>query len=299
MCVENQFGTESLCDMVFRHTPIEDRLMVMIHECFLDDSKDKRQEFLYVCGGFYGSQDAWKRFDKEWNKQLKCEGIEYFKTSEFKSLTKQFSRYRSLPEPHGRDGATQIRDRLEDVLRHCPDINAVAVVVLVEDHQEVMKHASADIIFGEHIYHRAFESTLLQAAWNACKGSDQIAFAHDEGQDFDRLRQLYRSFKLKNPEVAKKMRGFIPLDDKLTPGLQIADMFANSVMNRTHRHMTKGDADSREIFMFDRAKIYTWSQRFGEIILAANLRSRGIPIPETLSEAEEVVNTYDINRGDR
>jgi Protein of unknown function (DUF3800) len=298
MCVESQFDTEAICDMVFRQTPIEDRLVSMIHECFLDDSKDQRQEFLYVCGGFHGSQSAWKRFDKEWNLQLRAEGIEYFKTSEFKSLTKQFSRYRLLPEPHGRDGASLIRGRLQDVLSRCSGIHAVAVVVPVEDHQQVMKHESANVIFGDEVYHRAFESTILKATNNSCRGSDWITFAHDDGQDFEQLRQIYHSFKEKNPDAAKKMRGFIPLDDKFTPGLQIADMFANSVMNRTHRQMTEGDADSREIFMFDRAKIYVWSQRFGEIVLAANLKSRGITIPATLLEAQKVVDSFGIERGD-
>lgn len=69
-----------------------------------------------------------------------AEGISYFKTSEWKSMTKEFQRYKALPEPYGRNGANQVRKRLEKILLESTNIYGVGVVVPVEDHHEVMKH---------------------------------------------------------------------------------------------------------------------------------------------------------------
>jgi hypothetical protein len=153
-----------------------------------------------------------------------------------------------------------------------------------------MRHQAANTIFDISIYPQAFQSTLLMATENSCKKGGQIAFVHDEGEDYDQLRQIYAAFKEMNPKSGAKMKGFLPLSDKDVPGLQIADMFANSIMNRTNRHMQYGDANVQEILMYSRSKLYMWDQRFGEAVLAANMRSRQIPLPDSLAHTQEVLD---------
>jgi hypothetical protein len=127
------------------------------------------------------------------------------------------------------------------------------------------------------------------------KGSSAIAFAHDDEDEFDKLRSLYRSFKEKNPKTGAYMRGFQPLDDKVTPALQIADMLANSVMGTTVGHLTKNESTTNEnIFMFDRSKLSVWSKELGEKVLARNMGVRKIPVPQSLIDALAGYEVYPI-----
>lgn len=261
----------------------------MIRDCYLDDSKDASQEFAYVCAGFYATRRAWEDFHKSWERQLRAEGISYFKTSEYKSLSGEFRRWKNVPPPFGQQGAELIRKRLENVVRQASGLHGVGVVVPVGEHEAVLRHQNADVIFpAKYIYHRAFELTLFKTTHQACKSSkNSIAFAHDEGPDFNGLRTIYISFKEKNPRTAKYMKGFIPLDDKYVGALQIADMFANSIQGTTVKFLNEEirEASSSDIFMFDRSKIWVWTREVGEEVLAGNLESRRMPIPESLKTA--------------
>jgi len=132
------------------------------------------------------------------------------------------------------------------------------------------------------------------AITNSCKTKDRMDFLHDDGPDFNILRGLYDSFKTQNPVSGNKMQGFIPSNDKEVPGLQIADILANRVMNRTTRYIQRGDSESSEILMSSRSKLYVWNQKFGEYVLAANMKSRGIAIPKSLSHTTEVLDKLGI-----
>lgn len=260
----------------------------MLYECYLDDSKDQRQEFAYVCAGFYGAPKAWKRFNKNWNKQLGREGIKYFKTSEFTRLTGQFAKFSKLPKPHGKDAAGQVRDRLKQTIRDSSGLRGVGVAVPMEDYRAVMSHDSADRVFGSNgMYHRAFETTLYRAVQLACKRPDDgVAFFHDDGPDFDALRSLYTSFKKKNPKSGSRMKGFLPLNDKDHGELQAADIFANSVMGITVAHLLhKETAHNSNILLFDRSDLSVWSKQLGETLLLRNMASLKISAPESLIRA--------------
>lgn len=260
----------------------------MIYECYLDDSKDKTQEVAYVCAGFYGAKRAWQNFEKAWQDQLKIERIDYFKSSECRRLCGQFARFSLIAKPTGHALADQVRQRLQKVLYDSSGIYGVGVVVPVAEHDAVLKHQSADIIYPpKYIYHRAFELALLRTKLLACKTSkDRVDFAHDEGPDFKKLYTLYLSFKTKNPMTGAYLKGFISLDDKKHGALQAADMFANSIMSTTMNLLKmKPDTSSEDILMFNRSKISVWTKEIAEKILARNLGSRDMPIPESLANA--------------
>ncbi len=54
-----------------------------------------------------------------------------------------------------------------------------------------------------------------------------VTFAYDDGDNYDRLRNLFRDYKAKNPKNARRMADFVPLDDKKHPTIQAADMAAS------------------------------------------------------------------------
>lgn len=223
----------------------------------------------------------WARFRKSWDRSLKDEGVEYFKTSEYKTLSGQFSRFRDLEPPFGRDGANQVKHRLMHVVKNSPGLTGIGVAMPVSVHDEVMAHPSAQLILKEgDPYSRAFEGVLYKAASSIPRG--YMAFAHDDGPDFDRLRALYNSFASLNPETSKKMGGFIPLDDKKHGPLQIADMLANSVMGRFTEQLKGATIDPLEVDFIQISNVFTWTKEFGLAVIRTVLEERGLPVPDDL-----------------
>jgi hypothetical protein len=103
MCAWSQLASEDLVDLMF-----PDYLgdgIVGVYKCFMDDSKDSQQARMLVCAGWIGERNDWIDFCGRWNKRLKSDGIDYFKTSEYKMLKGQFERFRKLPVPDGRNAA--------------------------------------------------------------------------------------------------------------------------------------------------------------------------------------------------
>jgi hypothetical protein len=68
-----------------------------------------------------------------------------------------------------------------------------------------------------------------------------LTFVHDESDDFDSLHSAYMMFKQVNPDIATVMGGFRPLDDKLHPPLQAADMMANYTLSLGIEGLSCGD----------------------------------------------------------
>jgi hypothetical protein len=262
--------------------------MFAIHDCYLDDSKDERQELAYVCAGFYGTERSWRAFDTAWRKQLKAEGIDYFKSSECKGLSGQFEKWRNLPFPMGQQSAQLIKERLQKVAIDSVGLTGVGVALPVEEHEAVLKHENANLVFPERfIYHRCFELALLDATQTACETiRDLMVFVHDDGQDFGHLLEIFKDFRKKNPKAGKHLTTLIPMDDTKTPALQLADMFANSVQGMTVKFlMGREAARSSGIFMFDRSSLKVWTRELGEKVLQLNLQSRNIPVPQSLEDA--------------
>src|SRR5271166_2903 len=265
-----------------------------IHDCYLDDSKDQKQEIAYVCAGFYGTQDAWQHFTEKWNAQLKAEGIGYWKSSECHSLDGEFRRWRILPPPLSHQAAYQIRDRLQAVALKCPGLHGVGMAVPVKEHEAVQKYEHASEVFPEQfIYHRAFELTLLHSVRAACKGPrDLMVYVHDDGPDFPLLHALFKSYKQKNPLTGSHLTALLPLDDKETPALQLADMFANGLQARSVEFLSgkRDHFSDDEIFMLDRSEVFVWTKELGEDILYMYLKGQGLPIPKDLAEATKSRN---------
>jgi hypothetical protein len=260
--------------------------MFTIYDCYLDDSKDRCQEFTYVCAGFFGTEEVWKIFGKAWRRQLKAEGIVYFKSSECNSLTGQFEKWRNLPRPHGHRAAQQIKQRLARIAIGFRGLHGVGVALPVGEHEAVLKHENASRVFPEqYMYHRSFELAILDATRVACVNpKDLMVFVHDDGQDFAQLLTIFNDFKMKNPKTGKHLSAFLKMDDKKTPALQLADMFANSVQGLTLGFLT-GKEKIPDDFIFDRSGLKVWTRELGEKVLALNFKSRGIAIPQSLEDA--------------
>jgi hypothetical protein len=264
----------------------------MICHCFLDDSKDQNQSKLMVSAGFFAPQPDWSSFRMAWKSVLRKYGLEYFKSSEFNHLTGQFEKFRkdpSYPKPKGREEAKLIRSELQGVLRNHPKILGTGMCIPLDDYAKVCARPDANEIFTGNPYQRALEAVMLETVKMVRRipGRNAVAFVHDDGSDFDMLREIYNKFKVKNPKTAKYMAGFQPLDDKEHPPLQLADMIANFVLEVGLEWLSNGrEAKWATEMEANIGKLGIWTEHVMLSILKRNLIRLGKPVPLDLQADE-------------
>jgi hypothetical protein len=261
----------------------------MIYHCFLDDSKDQKQQQMVISAGFYGTRNDWGSLRLAWTKRLREDGLKYFKTSEYKSLTGQFAKFRVDPPPTGRDKARKLRSELQDILQRYPGIRGIGVVIPVQDYTEVCSRPESVGVFYGDPYHRALESVMFETAKKirAQPGRNMAAFVHDEGNEFADFFRLYQGFKKLNPKSAKVFGGFEALDDKLHPPLQAADMIANYTLGVGMKWLASGRRQQERTEMKQSIGLLgIWDTHYMLSILKSELELKGKPIPLDLQAKE-------------
>ena len=160
--------------------------------------------------------------------------MRYFKSSEYFGLRGEWAKFRGLeyPKPRGREAAQMLRADLEHIIENC-GIKAMAVGIPVPVIREVGAMPEFAGKIPNNPYDWAMQSIFQESVKDLQKlrGHHQIAFVHDDGNDFSRLYEIYLAFKRKNPDYARNMAAFSALDDKLHPPIQAADMVANLMVN--------------------------------------------------------------------
>jgi Protein of unknown function (DUF3800) len=287
-----EFTIEDLFDLVFPMEMGVTGYLCMICHCFLDDSKDQKQDQMVVSAGFIGTQDARGSLRRAWKKRLTDDGIEYFKTNEYKMLDGQFLKFKdevNYPKPKGRDAARKIKADLQEIVKVNHPIVGVGIAIPISDYSLVCDRPEAQGVFYGDPYHRALESVMFEVAKmvRGRPGRNMVAFVHDEGPDYDSLRHVYRSFLENNPKSAKVIGGFQRLDDKLHPPLQAADMIANNILGLGIDWLSKGRPDPLKVEMKESIqKVGIWTEHYMLSILKSQLRVHGRPIPIDI-EGEE------------
>lgn len=265
--------------------------MCMVYHCFLDDSKDQNQAKVMVSAGFFGTQEQWGSLRIAWTKVLEKHGLEYFKSSECNNLNGEFAKFRTdeYPPPMGRNAAKKIREELQIVLHEHRYIRGVGISVPLEDYRKVLLRPEADGVLHANAYHAALASVMYETVQYIRKrpGRNMVAFVHDDGDDFPELFAVYKAFAKANPGTAKYMGGFQPLDDKLHPPLQLADMVANYAMSKSLVSLESGNMKLENIEMGSNINLLGyWSYDYVLSVLKRNLLGRGRPIPIDL-ESEQ------------
>jgi hypothetical protein len=260
----------------------------MIYNCYLDDSKDQKQEQMIISAGFFAPMKAWQLFRLAWNTCLRKHGIHYFKTSEFRMLTGQFQKFKSAayPIPTGRAAADKIRNELRMILDDAHGINGIGIAIPVADYEEVSQMPEAANIMPANPYHGALVSIFaetLKCVGRKFRGRNMAAFVHDDGNDFPELHSVYKGFMNENPHWAKHSGGFQPLDDTRHPELQAADMAANYALQLGQTWLTNGRSEpEREQFKKSIKWIGVWEKTYILKLLVEQYAHRKLPIPQTL-----------------
>lgn len=261
----------------------------MVYKCFLDDSKDQKQEQMIISAGFFAPDEAWQPLRLAWNKCLRHHGIDYFKTSEFRMLSGQFQKFKGIdyPRPSGSEAANEIRGQLHHLLESAKGINGIGVAVPVADYDEVreMPEAKEMGVFEGPIYHGALVAVITETlkAMRGFAGRNMAAFVHDVGNDFVELHAVYKGFMKTNPYWAKYSGGFQPLDDKKHPPLQAADMAANYALQLGLKWLSSDRSEQeRKEFQQSIKWIGIWDKTYLLSLLRNQYKHKQLPIPPRL-----------------
>jgi Protein of unknown function (DUF3800) len=263
----------------------------MVYQYFLDDSKDQNQSQMVISAGFYGTKEDWGKLRGTWITCLKRDGLEYFKTSEYKMLDGQFRKFKTsaYPPPKGRQKASEIRSALLQILKGISGIQGVGVGIPIEDYEKVCSRPEADDFFPANPYRRALEGVLFESvkAIRQTPGKHMVTFVHDNGEDYDALRGYYDQFKVANPKTAQFIAGFQALDDKKHPPLQLADMVANRSLELGLEWLANNRSPSVLREMVGNIHHFgTWTEHYMLSILKRNLKRLGRPIPLDLRSTD-------------
>lgn len=287
MCACRQLSAEEVCDVMF---PSDGgKGYVGIYKCFMDDSKDANQSQMFVCAGWVGERTDWLHFIPRWNKRLAKDGLDYYKTSEYKMLTGQFAVFRRFPKPYGRSAASALRQDLLSIIKDYANIRWVGTCVPMDEWNAVASRPEAVGIL-EHPYRRAIESVWTQTVWRGFIKSkphrnSRIAFVHDDGPDLPELVMLYSAFKILNPKTAKYLVGFSGLCDKDVAPLQAADLVANHTLELGLKWMQNGKTVNEESeLQSTMGFLGVWREKYARAVLHHELERRGLPIPDDLED---------------
>ena len=293
MCDKSQCGEftiEDFFDLVFPEDWDVTGHLCMVYHSFLDDSKDQNQSKLFVSAGFFATKDDWGALRIAWDKRLREDGIQYWKTSQYNRLSDQFQIFRQYDPPLGREKARKLRFDLQEIMRGIPGIQGIGVAIPMDAYEKVAARPEAKQFFNDDSkYRRALESVMFETVKMVRHkpGRNVVAFVHGEESDFDTLRRYYLEFKQHNPKSAKFMAGFQPLDDKQHPPLQAADMAANFTLEKGLEFIdTNQKLLALEQLEGSLHRLAVWDEHYMLSVLKRNLIANGMPIPQDLQLEE-------------
>jgi hypothetical protein len=221
---------EDLFDFLF-DGEFEGKELAVLWRAYIDDSADRTREKVVISACLIGDCDQWRSLVRPWKVKLAENQIDYFKSSECMALSEQFRRFRSelsYPKPTGREAADKIRHELDQIIKNS-EVKGIGVVVPVTVFNKIYAEPQYAAIISSDPYKWA-----VQILWDQCaKAMEElgrnhlVTFAHDDGDNYDSLRRLFRDYKAKNPKSAHRLADFVPLDDKKHPTIQAADVAAS------------------------------------------------------------------------
>src|ERR1039458_9708953 len=230
MCANSQGLTArelmSLFDSGYRD------VAVMLYRAYIDDSSDGKHQVVMVAGAIVGTHQQWMKLRKKWKKRLKQDGLDYFRSSEYRSLRGQFQKFCNpikYPIPRGSEAAKAVRDDLDEIIR-TSGVMGMSNVIPLEMFRGIVSVPEIRHRFNPDPFSAVMQAVMRDVVMyirKHCGDNLLISFVCDDGPNAHLYLKAYQDFKLKNGWIADMMKGLAPQDDKLTPQLQAADVVAS------------------------------------------------------------------------
>ena len=205
--------------------------MAGVLDTFLDESSDRQQEHVFCVAGLLANRIIYRPLEVKWVERLRKDGIEYFRSSDCKSVRGAFVHLRtkcgSLEAAKRLAGA--VRTDLEDLLHSVPWVG-FATGVIVSEYRAVLKtFPEARRCYAEDPTVAAYQQVMYEVTRTVrrkAKGFG-VTFIVDDSTYSPRIRHSFNAMKINHPTVGASANGCLPSDDKDTPALQMADLFTS------------------------------------------------------------------------
>jgi hypothetical protein len=245
----------------------------------IDDSADKNREKVIVSAALFGTNDAWTKLRSGWRKRLEEDGIAYFKSSDCQRLDGPFRKFRDpieFPVPSGREAAIRIEADLDKLIHSCA-LFGVAAVIPVPVWEKLRNDPEYVSVCARDPYHWALQTVWTQcvAAMEELGRGNVIAFAHDSGDNYAILRQLYQGYKGKNEGSKRRLAGLVSLDDKTNSSIQAADVLASVTQRYAVEWLDDPTAVRLKRLEGSLYRISVWDDRFARLVLDNELKNVG------------------------
>lgn len=197
----------------------------------MDESTDRKQEKLYVVAGFLGRPGEIWEAERHWSKRVRKEGIEYFRTNEYNTLTGEFAK---LVCQSGREAArTRADELLEELWLIVKSVNIAGFCFLgpIPAYETVRAEPYSEYIYEKDPYIQVHQHLIYSVAYHVCenfKALGPVAFAFDEHCKSASLLSRWEDQKARSPIASQCMGTLAPLDDRKSPAIQMADLLANT-----------------------------------------------------------------------
>jgi hypothetical protein len=258
VCPSQTISAEELFGFLFPFEYGREHI-AMLYQAYIDDSADQKRERVVVAGAIIGDKPRWNILNRLWKERLAQDGLKFFKSSQCESLRGEFEKFRDFGMEEGFRRAALVRDDLDLIIRNSM-LTAVGVTVSVPFHKVMLQDPKR---FGEIPslpYPLVFQQILAECAkaMMLLGRGNIVTFGHDDGNDFPKLHDIFLRFKKENPRYQRVMADFVPLDDKLHPPVQAADVSAWVTRKYAEAYAADPSADNLKRMKESMYKVGNW-----------------------------------------
>lgn len=253
----------------------------------LDESTDRLQEHAYVVSGLLTTQGNWSNIERAWNRRLAQDGLAYFKTSEYRGLNKQFSKFKDhnlYPPPAGRKAAQEVLSDLELILKS-EDLIGLSLAINLSDYRKVRRSSAVRKLLPANPYRLAYEIAMVATATHMGQNDHPhvVAFLCDQHSKATQLMDGYAALKKANPNAANWMGSLTIADDSQWAAIQAADLVAGVCKDYFVKYFNGQIADEEKAVQQVKAEIGSHVALFYidgvaiKRLVAGNLLHKGRP----------------------
>ncbi len=217
---------------VFQCRPEGRHYAVLILQAQIDESSDGKGEKVFAVGGILAHEKNLEAMQGQWIERLKTpDDLPYFRATDCKGVHGAFLKLRRKYGADAQAVADKVRADLEAILLSHHWIG-FGIGVLVADYKNVWNtHPLARTLYRKDPVETAYVGMFFEIVRAVQKNAPeaQVAYVIDDSTYSGKIADAFKGFKLNHPMLAPSIATLAPLDDKITPPLQMADLIASIV----------------------------------------------------------------------
>jgi hypothetical protein len=198
----------------YRRPPM---IMAIFHAAFDESGKADREAVVFA--GLIAPPGPWLNLQKEWLALLEPLGLRYWRTTDAAQFSGPFRRFRDRKQD-----IEKLALKLADAV--CANVEGgTAHTITMQEYRRLPQERRQQL---KNPFYAAFDAGLMGLATGPhVTATDTVVLVYDDAEEYaSECLAAYRRFKKIRAQVAERVIGLCFHDDKYTPSLQAADLFA-------------------------------------------------------------------------